>query len=124
MQAGGQYSLHLRSSPYTITPDLQQRLPPHPARGREGGSGSLRSPRHFSAPNLSQGGMEMYQHRSHLPSDSPVLVSAFGQQGGLEGRGSFGVPAAEASGGYAQPGLQQQRGSYEQASPRSMQFAR
>lgn len=82
------------------------------------------SPRHFSAPNLSQGGMDMYQHRSHLPSDSPALVSAFGQQGGLESRGSFGVPAGEASGGYSQPGLQQQRAGYGQASPRSMQFAR
>ncbi|CAL8462280.1 g1811 [Coccomyxa elongata] len=122
-QAGSQYSLHLRSSPYTITPDLQ-RLPPHPARGREGGSSSLISPRHFSAPNLSQGAMDLYQHRSHLPSDSPALVSAFGQQGGLESRGSFGLPAGEASGGYAQPGLQQQRASYGQASPRSMHFVR
>ncbi|KAK9906718.1 hypothetical protein WJX75_006718 [Coccomyxa subellipsoidea] len=118
-QAGVQYGshLHLRSSPYSIS-ELQ-RLPPH--HRREGGP-SLMSPRHFSAPNLSQGSMDLYQQRSHLPSDNPALASsAFGQQGGLEARGSFGV---EASGSYGQPGLQARASYGQQSSPRSLQFAR
>lgn len=119
VQAGVQYGshLHLRSSPYSIS-ELQ-RLPPH--HRREGGP-SLMSPRHFSAPNLSQGSMDLYQQRSHLPSDNPALASsAFGQQGGLEARGTFGV---EASGSYGQPGLQARASYGQQSSPRSLQFAR
>ncbi|EIE24173.1 hypothetical protein COCSUDRAFT_62685 [Coccomyxa subellipsoidea C-169] len=124
-QAGMQYGshLHLRSSPYSI-PELQQRLPPPHARAPREGGPSHMSPRHFSAPNLSQGAMDLYQHRSHLPGDASALGSAFGQPGGgLEARGSFGHPGVEASGGYAQPGLQS-RASFGQSSPRSLQYAR
>ncbi len=115
--------LHLRSSPYSI-PELQQRLPPSHARAPREGGPSHMSSRHFSAPNLSQGAMDLYQHRSHLPGDVSALGSAFGQPGsGLEARGSFGHPGVEASGGYAQPGLQS-RASFGQSSPRSLQYAR